>query len=40
MIGALREAEFGHSEVAVKKEATAALRRGGGQQVLILGLLP
>jgi serine/threonine protein kinase len=38
MIGALREAEFGHREIAVK-EATAALRRGGGQQVLILGTL-
>jgi serine/threonine protein kinase len=38
LIGALREAEFGNLESATK-QATVALRRGGGQQVLILGAL-
>lgn len=38
MIGSLREAEFGAPEIAVK-QATAALKRGGGQPVLIMGAL-
>lgn len=37
-IGALREAEFGNLQSAAK-QATAALRHGGGQQVSILGAL-